>query len=120
MSDYRQLKVWERAHTLTLKIYKITDDFPKSELYGLVSQIRRASSSIPINIAEGCGSLHKKEFVRYLSIARSSINELDYELLLSKDLNYINGDTYNELLLEIKSIQKMINGLMKSINENKK
>lgn len=112
-----KLKVWNKSHELTLKVYKLSETFPKSETYGLTSQIRRAASSIPINIAEGSGSMHKKEFMRYLSIARSSANELEYELFLCKDLSYIGQETFKEIWEEVKLVQKMLNGLIKSIKD---
>lgn len=115
LSNYKNLKVWRKAHELTLKVYSVSQMFPKSEMYGLTSQIKRASSSIPINIAEGSGSVHKKEFLRYLSIARSSANELEYELFLCKDLKYIDEEIYQEISREIEQVQKMINGLIKSL-----
>ncbi len=117
MSDYKDLRVWNKAHEMTLDIYKLTNGFPSREMYGLVSQIRRASSSIPTNIAEGCGTLHKKEFVRYLGIARGSCNEVEYQLILSKDLGYINEEVYAKTTIQIKDIQRMINGLIKSLQK---
>ena len=117
MSDYKDLIVWNKAHELTLDIYKLTDKFPSREMYGLVSQIRRASLSIPTNIAEGCGTLHKKEFIRYLGIARGLCNEVEYQLILSKDLGYIDEDIYAKTILKIKDIQRMIKGLIKSLKK---
>jgi len=83
MKDFRELKVWEKAHQLTLEVYKATTIFPKDELYGLTSQIRRACASIPANIAEGCGRRGDAEFARFLGIAMGSASELDYHLLLA-------------------------------------
>jgi len=114
-----KLNVWTKSHELTLKVYRLSERFPKSEAYGLTSQIRRAASSIPINIGEGSGSIHKKEFLRYLSIARSSANELEYELFLCRDLKYIHEETFQEISREIKQIQKMLNGLIKSLKDLK-
>ena len=85
MKDFRDLRVWENAHNLTLEIYRTTAQFPREELYGLTSQMCRCSVSIAANIAEGCGKKGNGEFQRFLGIASGSASELDYELLLSKD-----------------------------------
>ncbi len=85
MKDYRDLKVWKRAHAVTLEIYRVTMRFPREELYGLTSQMRRCSASIGANIAEGCGKRSNAEFQRFLQIASGSASELDYHLLLTDD-----------------------------------
>lgn len=115
--DYKELEVWQKAHKLTLKIYEITNDFPKHEMYGLTSQIRRAASSIPMNIAEGKGSIYVKSYIRFLGIARGSAYELEYQIILSKDIGYINEQQYRELTDKCKSIIKMLNGLIKSLKK---
>lgn len=89
MRDFRKLQVWEKSHLLTLNIYRITADFPRDEVYGLVSQMRRASSSVPVNLAEGCGRDGDTELRRFAQIALGSASELQYHLLLSRDLGYI-------------------------------
>jgi four helix bundle protein len=89
MRDFREFKVWERSHHLTLAVYKATSSFPREELYGLTSQIRRARSSIPANIAGGCGRRGDAELSRFLLIAMGSANELEYHLLLARDLDYL-------------------------------
>ena len=89
MKDFRQLKVWEKSHQLALAIYKSTKEFPKEEVYGLTSQIRHASMSIPTNIAEGCGRNTDKEFARFLQIAMGSASEAEYQLILARDLNFL-------------------------------
>jgi four helix bundle protein len=86
MKDFRNLKVWERAHELTLELYRMTGRFPREELFGLTSQIRRCCASIGANIAEGCGKRGNAEFQRFLQIASGSASELDYHLLLAHDL----------------------------------
>jgi four helix bundle protein len=106
--DFRSIKAWERAHALTLDIYKATADFPKFELYGLTSQMRRASSSIPINIAEGCGRSSIPELGRFLDYASGSSTELEYELLLGRDLGYLRPDRYLPLTTEVVEIRRMI------------
>jgi four helix bundle protein len=112
LRDFRKLKIWERSHAFTLNIYKITKSFPKEELYGITSQIRRAAASIPTNIAEGCGKQTEKEFARYLSIAAGSTSETEYLLTLSLDLKYLNESISKELITEINEIKKMLNGLL--------
>ncbi|GAI36548.1 unnamed protein product, partial [marine sediment metagenome] len=107
MSDYKKLKVWEDAHKFTIDIYNITKKFPNNEQYGLTSQIRRSSSSIPTNIVEGCGQLDNGNLIRFLGIAKGSAFETEYQLLLSKDLNYITNDEYKLLLAKIQSIIHM-------------
>jgi four helix bundle protein len=86
MRDFRNLQVWEKAHALALSVYKATVSFPKEELYGLTSQIRRSSTSIPTNIAEGCGRNGDAELARFMSIGMGSASELEYQLLLAHDL----------------------------------
>lgn len=89
MRDFKKYDIWKLSHLLTLKIYEITKTFPKDEVYGLISQIRRASVSITTNISEGCGRDSDLEFNRFLTIALGSASEVEYLLLLSKDLNYV-------------------------------
>ena len=93
---FRKLLVWQRAHELVLSIYKMTEKFPKSEMFGLTSQMRRAAVSISANIAEGQGAGTKPQFVRYLDIARGSLSEVEYYLVLSKDLQYMTPEKYKE------------------------
>ena len=89
MQDYRKLAVWKRAHELTLAIYACTGGFPRDEAFGLTSQLRRSAASIPANIVEGCGRDTNAEFARFLYIALGSANELEYHLLLARDLDYL-------------------------------
>ena len=115
MRDFRQLKVWEQSHRLTLKIYEITKNFPKEELYSLTNQIRRSCSSIPTNIAEGCGRGSNKEYAYFLQIAIGSAYELDYQILLAKDLKYIDNVIYSELSDEVSRLQKQITALLRKV-----
>ena len=94
MKDFRQLKVWEKAHLLALAVYPITARFPREETYGLTAQIRRAACSIPSNIAEGCGGDGDAELARFCVIARGSATELEYQLLLARDLKLLQPDDY--------------------------
>lgn len=108
MSNFRELKVWGKAHYLTLRIYECSKLFPKEELYGLTSQIRRAASSIPANIAEGCGRNGDTEFARFLQIALGSATEVEYHLILAKDLNYLNAEIHKTLENDLIEIKKML------------
>lgn len=91
---FRKLLVWQRAHQLVLSIYKLTETFPKSELFGLTSQMRRAAVSVPANIAEGYAAGGKGQFARYLNIAQGSLAEMEYYLILTHDLKYITDVQY--------------------------
>lgn len=108
MRDFHKLKAWQKSHQLALEIYKVSQSFPKEELFGLTSQIRRAISSVPTNIAEGCGRDSNKDFAHFLQIAIGSASEVEYELLLAHDLQYINKDEYERLTSEMVAIRKMI------------
>ena len=108
MGDYRKPQVWERAHRLTLDVYEATSTFPKGEQYGLTTQLRRAAASIPANIAEGCGRKGDAELARFLTIAMGSTNELDYHLLLARDLGYLQSSNYEHLAIEAQGVAKML------------
>ncbi len=120
MSDYKKLKVWEDAHQFTINIYNVTKKFPNNEQYGLTSQIRRSSSSIPTNIVEGCGQLDNGNLIRFLGIAKGSAFEAEYQLLLAKDLKYINEKDYDELNEKIQKIISMLTNLIKSLRFKQK
>ena len=92
MRDFKKLQVWEKSHGLTLRIYELTAQFPREEIYGLTSQIRRACASIPTNIAEGCGRESPADFAPFLQIAMGSASETEYLILLARDLKYINAN----------------------------
>jgi four helix bundle protein len=109
------LEVWKLAHQLTLEVYMISKKFPSSELYGLTSQVRRSSSSVPINIIEGQGRQYKKEFIQFLYIAKGSLEEANYQLFLAKDLSYISNEEYNELNILCTRIKMMLYKLIKSL-----
>ena len=115
MQDFRNLKVWERSHEFTLTIYKLTKSFPKEELYGLTSQIRRASASIPTNIAEGSGQGTDAQLKRYIQIAAGSACEVEYQLILAKDLTYIDESHFSALNKEINEIKKMLIAFIKKL-----
>jgi four helix bundle protein len=108
VGDYRKLQVWERAHGLTLDVYGVTRGFPREEMFGLTSQLRRASASIPANIGEGCGRNSDGELARFLVIAMGSANELDYQLLLAHDLGYLQSGQHEKLAAEAQAITRML------------
>ena len=112
MKDFRDLRVWEKAHQLTLDLYKMSANFPKQEVYGLTSQIRRCSAPIGANIAEGCGKRGNKEFHRFLQIASGSASELDYHLLLGRDLKYIQDSDYKQLFSQLGELRRMLTSLI--------
>ena len=109
MQDFRKLRVWQKAHQLSLDIYKATKRFPKDEIYGLTSQIRRATVSIGANIAEGSGKDSNIEFKRFLSIAMGSSSELENHLLLARDLEYLDKTEYDKFQADLVEVRKMLN-----------
>jgi four helix bundle protein len=111
MRNYRDLLVWEKAHKLTLAVYKITLLFPKEERYGLTSQVRRASSSIAANLAEGCGRRSDGEMARYVQIAMGSGAELSYHFLLAKDLGFVQIAEYEVLEANVSEVMRMLSAL---------
>lgn len=115
MKDFRQLKVWEKAHLLTVSVYKDTKGFPKEEMYGLTSQIRRAAVSIPNNIAEGCGRGSDADLAHFLQISMGSSSEVEYLLLLSRDLGLMGNADYEQLNLQIVEIKRMLSSLIKTL-----
>ncbi|HEY7352170.1 MAG TPA: four helix bundle protein [Terriglobales bacterium] len=112
MKNFRDLQVWRKAHSLALKCYSCTRDFPKHELYGITSQIRRCAVSIGANIAEGCGKRGNAEFQRYLGIAAGSSSELEYHFLLAHDLGLLSQDDYESLDASIVEVKRMLAGLI--------
>ena len=115
MKDFRTLKVWEKAHAITLAVYKVTQKFPKHELYALTSQIQRATVSIPTNIAEGCGKDSDAELKRYFVIAMGSSSELEYLLLLARDLKYLPEDEYQILNNDLTEVRRMLNAFIQKL-----
>ena len=108
MKNYRNLKIWQRGHVLTVMVYQKTKTYPKDEVFGLMSQMRRACVSIPGNIAEGCGREGDAELRRFLTIAMGSAFELDYYILLSCELGYLDATASRELGAEILEIRSML------------
>ena len=117
MQDYRKLKVWEKAHAFTLVVYTTTRAFPRDEIYGLTSQIRRCAVSVPSNIVEGCGRGSNPELVKFLHYALGSANELEYQLLLSRDLGYVAADAHSSLATNVLEIKRMLAALIVKIKQ---
>ena len=117
MKTHKDLTVWQKAMELVMEVYKATKMFPREEIFGLTSQMRRAVVSIPSNIAEGYGRLHQRETESFLSIALGSACELETQLILSKDLGYISLDEVEQLTIEVQNIIKMLAALIKSLGK---
>ena len=117
MQDFKKLKVWEVSHRVTLDVYRVTQSFPKEEIYGLTSQIRRASASVPANIAEGCGRASSMDFARFLQIAMGSASELEYHLILARDLNFLSLDDYERLAKSTIESKRMLASLIQKVKE---
>jgi len=115
MKNFRDLKVWETAHLLTLDSYRVTNAFPRQELFGLTSQIRRAAASIAANIAEGCGKRGNGDFQRYLNIAAGSASELEYHFLLAHDLDLLETATYDRLDAAVVEVKRMLSALIRKV-----
>jgi four helix bundle protein len=118
MKDFRSLKIWQKAHALALAIYKATEQFPKQELYSLTNQIQRAAVSIPANIAEGCGKDSDAELKRYCLIAMGSSSELEYLLLLARDLHYLQSSIYQSIQNDLVEMRKMLNSFIQKLKAN--
>jgi four helix bundle protein len=115
VQDFKKLDVWRKAHQLTVSVYQITQNLPKTEIYGLTSQIRRACVSIPSNIAEGCGRKGANEVSRFLQIGFGSACELEYQLLLAFDLKFISETDYQQLNNQAGEIKRMLTALIKKV-----
>ncbi len=114
MQDFRNLEVWNKAHRLTLDVYKLTESFPRTEVFGLSIQLRRGAASIATNLAEGCGRA-QSEFGRFLQIAFGSACEVEYQLLLSRDLGFIANEQYEGLVEKVSEVKRMLHGLLKRV-----
>ena len=119
MKDFRKLTVWEKGHKMTLAAYRVTSEFPKQELFGLTSQIRRCSASIPANIAEGCGRVGNTELHRFLQIACGSASELEYHFLLAKDLGYMSQPNYDSVRKDLLDLKRMLVALTRKVGSER-
>lgn len=119
MKNFRELKVWEKSHHLALGAYKATANFPKDELYGLTGQIRHSCVSIPANIAEGCGRNGDAELARFLQIAMGSASELEYHLLISRDLGLMDTGNYEQLTQETTEVKRMLTSFIQTLKADR-
>ena len=117
---FRELVVWQKALGLVKEIYRVTQEFPKEELFGLTSQLRRAAVSVPSNIAEGQGRLTEKEFRQYLGNARGSLAEVETQIIIAKDLDFINDQDFKNLSAMITEVGRVLNGLIASVISEKR
>jgi four helix bundle protein len=117
MKNFHDLMVWQRAHDFVLKLYRSTKAFPREEIYGLTSQIRRAAVSVPSNIAEGCGREGDRELARFCQIAMGSASEAEYQLLLAHDLGYMESKEYQELNQQLCEVKRMLNGFIQKLRK---
>ena len=119
MRNFRELKVWQKAHELTLNVYRVTAGFNREELYGLTSQMRRAAYSVPANIAEGCGKNSDVEFARYLQIAAGSASELEYFTELTHDLHMLARDDYEKVFTQVTEVKRMLFAFIESLRSKR-
>jgi len=115
MRKFEELEVWQKPHALSLKLYRVTENFPRSEMFGLSSQIRRAAGSIGANLAEGCGRWGEAELARYVQIAMGSASELQNHLRLAKDLDFVSKPDYEAALRELTSVRQMLTALLQTL-----
>jgi len=115
VKDFKELRVWSKAHELTMLVYRLTRAFPRDEVYGLTSQVRRSSSSIGANIAEGCGRHSDGELTRFLQIARGSASETEYHLLLAKDLGFLQEADFRAAEQSVVAVQRMLTALVQKV-----
>ena len=116
MRDFKQLKVWQKAHRLVLDVYRHTRDFPKEERYGLTAHLLKSVTSIPSNIAEGCGREGDAEFARFLSIAAGSASETEYQLLLARDPGYLPERQHHSLDSQVNEVKRMLNAFIQRLS----
>ncbi len=116
MQDFKALKAWQAAHRLALEVYRVTRMYPRDELYGLTRQSRDSASSVPTNIAEGCGRGGRKDFSRFLRIAAGSASELEYQLILGRDLEYLPPPDHLRLIGQVIEVKRMLASLIAKVD----
>lgn len=116
MRDFKKLSVWQKSHALTLSVYRATAPFPRHAVYGLTSQLRRSTASIPANIAEGCGRSSEKDFARFLTLALGSASESEYHILLAFDLGYLKKNSYEKLTAAVQEVKRMLAGFLRRLD----
>jgi len=115
MKDFKELKVWQKAHQLTLKVYRCSKQFPSDERFALTAHLCKTATSIPSNIAEGCGREGDRELARFLTIATGSASELEYQLLLARDLNYLPADSHTAINAQVCELRRMLYRFVQSL-----
>jgi four helix bundle protein len=115
MRNFEELEVWQKAHGPTVKLYRLTESFPRSEMFGLTSQIRRAAGSIGANLAEGCGRWSEGELARFIQIAMGSASERQNHIRLARDLEFLNSDDYRNVLKDVVSVRQMLTALLQVV-----
>ena len=118
MQDFRNLKVWQKAHALTLAVYRATRNFPPDEKFGITSQLRRSCASISANLAEGCARGGDVDFARFVNVAAASASETDYHLILARDLQYLEESDYQSLYEQVSEVKRMLNSFERTLREN--
>ena len=119
MKNYEELEVWHKAHALTVQLYRETEAFPRSEMFGLTSQIRRAAGSIGANLAEGCGKWNEVELARYVQIAMGSASELQNHLRLAEDLGFLRESSYGPLVKTLTGVRQMLTALLQTLRRTR-
>ena len=119
MKNFRDLKVWKKAHLLTLDVYKLTASFPHEERYGLTSQMRRSAVSVPSNLAEGCGRGSDADFARFMQIAMGSASELEYQILLAHDLRFLKEADYSPCTSQVQEVKRMLSAFLKKLTADR-
>ena len=117
VKDVKELEVFKLAHSLVLNVYKLTENFPQEERFGLTPQLRRSAYSIPMNLIEGSNRLNSKEYRRFVGIAKGSAGEISYQILLSRDLGYLSEEIFSELKNKYEIVIKMLTNLAKSLSK---
>jgi four helix bundle protein len=117
LRNYRDLQVWDKAHKLTLDLYRVSREFPREETYGITSQLRRAAVSVGANLAEGCGRRTSNELARFVKIAMGSASELDYHLLLCRDLGFMNEGDFTRTSSDLTEVRKMLTSFLNRVEE---
>jgi four helix bundle protein len=118
MQDFHNLEAWKKSHRLTLAVFQATNELPKQESFGLTMQLRRTATNIPTRIAEGCSKEGDTEFARCLQLSRASCSELEYLVLLTRDLGYLTVDAHDSLFHQLVEIRKMLSGLLRTLSNN--
>ncbi len=116
MRDFKELKVWQKAHRLVIEVYRHSRNFPQDERFGLTAHLRKSATSMPSNIAEGCGRESERELARFLSIAAGSASESEYQLLLARDLGYLQPDVHRQLDDQVNEVKRMLNSFIRALS----